>query len=107
MENVTSNRHIELEFAGGETAEVDAIGNLGDIQGILCSSSLTHECLSISQMSKAGYVVVFDESAAYVLKRGVMIDLTRDDVLMTAKEHKGLYRLPMNKFIQTMINETN
>lgn len=106
MDNLISNRNIDLVFAGGESVKVEATGDIGEVSGIHCSSSLTNECISVSQLAKLGYVVIFDHDAAYILKRGVDVDVRKSNILLTAKASNGLYNIHMNDFIQTFINES-
>lgn len=107
MDNVITDRHIDLMFAGGNTATVDASGDIGEITGIHCSSKLTSQCISVSQLAKLGYVVMFDDDKAYILKRGVDVNINRKDILMTAPVDGGLYVIEMNDFIQTFIDEAS
>jgi hypothetical protein len=50
--------------------------------------------------------VIFDHDAAYILKRGVDVDVRKSNILLTAKASNGLYNIHMNDFIQTFINES-
>jgi hypothetical protein len=107
MSDLDSSSKNELIFAGGQVATVDATGNLGNMKDIHCSSALNHEVLSVSQLTKLGFTVVFDSANAYVLKENVNIRIKSTDIIMNAPMVEGLYKLPLLDVVNTFVTDTD
>jgi len=107
MSKINENPRFELQFGGGEVAKVDALGDIGMLKNIHCSTALTHECLSIPQLACMGFQVVFDSENAYVMKREANINIKKKHILMTAKMIDGLYKMPMNDLVTALIAGVN
>jgi hypothetical protein len=106
MLDIDTKSRTELVFAGGAGGKVDSVARIGDLTNVHCSSSLTNECLSISQLSKLGYVVIFDNESAYVMKKNAEIVLDQREVLMTAKLTDGLYKMPLSTMIKSLVEDS-
>jgi hypothetical protein len=106
MNNIKKDTKIELVFAGGDVATVDATANLGEMENVHCSSSLAHECLSVSQLTMLGYTLVFDSENAYILKKEADFNIESNDILMKGIIQDGLYKIPLHTVIQNLIEDS-
>jgi hypothetical protein len=77
------------------------------MKDIHCSSALNHEVLSVSQLTKLGFTVVFDSANAYVLKENVNIRIKSTDIIMNAPMVEGLYKLPLLDVVNTFVTDTD
>jgi len=106
MKDIQTNVKTELVFAGGSIGGVDATGSIGNMQEIHCSSDLSFEVLSVSQLAALGYTVVFDSENAYILKPSSDFNIKGKDILMKAAFVDGLYKLPLHTVVSNLIEDS-
>jgi hypothetical protein len=107
MVDINKQPTSELVFAGGKGGKVESIGSLGELKDIHCSSALSNECLSVSQLSALGYIVIFDCNGAYIMKRGASVTVNEKELLFTADISNGLYKLPLQTAVKALIEDSN
>ena len=107
MVDINNQPTSELVFAGGKGGKVESIGSLGELKDIHCSSALSNECLSVSQLSALGYIIIFDCNGAYIMKRGASVTVDEREMLFTADISNGLYKLPLQTAVKALIEDSN
>jgi hypothetical protein len=96
-----------MSFGNGNVAPIEQLGSIGALRDVALCTSMRVSVASISQLAtEMECVTVFTGERAYVLKPGKLVKFKEEDVMITAKQRKGLYLASTAKFVDAIVQSS-
>ena len=103
LENITDT-NLTLIYGDGVQDEALNVGNVGELEEVVISNTITDNILSLSQMADIGYITIITGDKMYLLKAGTDIVFKQSDIAIIGKRVGNLYKCELEDFSKTLRN---